>query len=60
MNYYELSEIYEDVVVACFISPTAGAMFTFVDGTTKAFDKPSEAEKYLKENRYKMKARKRK
>lgn len=60
MTYYELSEIYEDVVEACFISPTAGAVFTFVDGSTKSFNKPSEAEEYLKENRYKMEARKRK
>ena len=60
MTYYELSEAYEDVVEACFITPTAEAVFTFVGGSTKAFNKPSEAERFLKANRYKMEARKRK
>lgn len=60
MTYYELSEAYEDIVEECFITPTAEALFTFVDGSTRAFDNPSEAEEFLKANHYKMEARQRK
>lgn len=56
-RYFEISETYISVVSSCFVKSNGTAVFTFVDGTTKAFKDPDKAEKWLSENGAKMKKR---
>ena len=59
-RYFEISDKYASVVASCFFQSNGSAIYTFLDGTTKRFKTPGEAEKWISENIRKLKSRRRK